>query len=244
MPFGKIEWFELHSKQWSAYVRRIKQFMLLNEIKPSLQVAMLITLVGEPTYNLMCDLCAPAHPEDKTFDDPVKIVAEHLEPQRSVIAERHVFRLRRQNVGESLTEYSQNLKHLAATCEFGRMLEENLRDQFVSGLASDDMRSRLFAEKDIQYKKAVELALALEAAEKHAERSALSSGSAETRGAGCAGAGPGVAAPLAGSSGAGEGLHVVRNARQGAQPAAASCWRCGKAHRADKCRFKQYNCII
>lgn len=257
MPLGKIESYDLGSKQWPAYVRRVNQFMLLNGIKAELKVATLITLVGEPTYNLMCDLCSPNHPETKTFDQLVTIVGDHLEPQRSVIAERHVFRLRRQNLGEPLSEYLQSLKHLSTTCSFGSALEENLRDQFVSGLASEDMRSRLFAEKDIQYKRAVELALALEAAEKHASASAVGAHGGRY-GAG-AGAGTGTAG-LGGRSNqeAGEGLHAVRSAapgaawagaRAGARPpppgagrAATECWRCGKPHSADKCRFKQYNC--
>ncbi|GBP39301.1 Uncharacterized protein K02A2.6 [Eumeta japonica] len=67
-----------------------------------------------------------------------------------------------------MSHYLQNLKHLAATCNFGTNLEENLRDQFVSGLASGDMRSRIFAEPNLEYKRALELALALEAAERHA----------------------------------------------------------------------------
>ncbi|CAH2068568.1 unnamed protein product, partial [Iphiclides podalirius] len=122
----------------------------------------------------MCDLCSTCFPENKTYEELVKLVTEHLELQRSEIAERHVFRMRRQRPGESLTEYLQALKHLAATCNFGKCntcstFEENLRDQFVSALANDAKRSRFFAEKNIHYKEAVELALALEAAEKHAE---------------------------------------------------------------------------
>ncbi|XP_059047761.1 uncharacterized protein K02A2.6-like [Achroia grisella] len=181
MPIGKIEPFDLNCKQWPAYVRRVNQFIILNEIKPELKVPMLITVVGEATYALMCDLCAPDAPETKTYEQLVALVTDHLEPQRSEIAERHVFRQRRQKPGESLTEYLQNLKHLAATCNFGDRLEENLRDQFVSGLASEMMRSRIFAEKNIGYGKAVELALALEAADRHAEVS--SSGASATRSA-------------------------------------------------------------
>ncbi|XP_013168951.1 PREDICTED: uncharacterized protein K02A2.6-like, partial [Papilio xuthus] len=151
----------------------------------------------------MCDLCAPSFPEDKTYEQLVRLVTEHLEPQRSEIAERHVFRLRRQRPGESLTEYLQALKHLAATCNFGKCttcstIEENLRDQFVSGLASDAMRARIFAEKKIQYKEAVELALALEAAERHAEVSG-STGASVTN-----------SSSAAGDGGSAEGLHYTR----------------------------------
>ncbi|XP_045496002.1 uncharacterized protein LOC123694580 [Colias croceus] len=212
-----------------------------------LQVPLLITIVGDTTYSLMCDLCSPEHPESKSFEELVRLVTQHLEPQRSEIAERHVFRLRRQVVGEPLTEYLHNLKHLATTCNFGSNLEENLRDQFVSGLASEAMRSRIFAEKDINYKQAVELALALEAAERHAEVSAAPS---------AAGVGGG------GGSAAGEGLHqasVRRSQLRGAARPPAQhggggsgagggaggtgrCWRCGRPHRADKCRFANYNC--
>lgn len=199
MPIGKLEPFDLNSTQWPAYIRRVKQYIVLNEIKEGLRVSLLITVVGEATYSLMCDLCSPAHPETKTFDELVKLVTDHLEPQRSEIAERHVFRLRRQNGSESLTEYLQNLKHLATTCNFGATLEENLRDQFVSGLANETMRSRIFAEKNIKYKEAVELALALEAAERHAEVSGATAAAAVTSSAAATGSGTGGAA--------GEGLH-------------------------------------
>ncbi|XP_053618601.1 uncharacterized protein K02A2.6-like [Plodia interpunctella] len=250
MPIGKIEPFNLNAKQWPAYVRRVNQFMLLNEIKTELKVSTLITVVGEETYNLMCDLCAPKHPEEKTYEELVELVRAHLEPQRSEIAERHIFRQRRQKAGESLTEYLQALKHLAVTCNFGTRLEEDLRDQFVSGLASELMRSRIFTEKAIDYRKAVELALALEAAERHAEASGVSrqaaTGSTDN-----------------GGGAATEGLHAVRARRGGGagaggargppQDAAgrgargyvrdgAECWRCGKGHAANRCRFANYNC--
>ncbi|CAH0721443.1 unnamed protein product, partial [Brenthis ino] len=245
MPIGKLEQFELDSKEWPAYIRRVKQYMLLNEVKEELKVSLLITVVGKATYSLMCDLCSPSHPETKSFDELVKLVSEHLEPQRSEIAERHVFRLRRQRTGEPLSEYLQCLKHLATTCNFGTTLEENLRDQFVSGLASDAMRSRIFAERNIKYREAVELAMALEAAERHAEVSG-SRTSTGTSGAGSDAAGEGLHAASArrarpGGGGGGAPAQAPRAAPRSVD-AQLRCWRCGRGHRADRCRFAQYNC--
>lgn len=270
MPIGKIEPFTLSSKQWPAYVRRVNQFILLNDIKEELKVSMLITVVGEATYSLMCDLCSPSFPEDKKYDELVQLVTKHLEPQRSEIAERHVFRLRRQRTGEPLMEYLQALKHLASTCNFGRCqkcssLEENLRDQFVSGLTSETMRSRIFAEREIKYKEAVELALALESAEKHAEVSGTTAPSTTSgasgdageglhftrggriRGGGRTSTGAGASRGAGGGAGAGAygGAGAVVGSRGGAGggvPPAQACWRCGRAHRADRCRFINYNC--
>ncbi|CAB3249944.1 unnamed protein product [Arctia plantaginis] len=247
MPIGKLEPFDVNSKQWPAYIRRVKQYILLNEIKDELRVPLLITVVGEHTYSLMCDLCAPKNPEEKSFDELIKAVLEHLEPQRSEIAERHVFRLRRQRDCESMTEYLQELKHLATTCNFGTTLEENLRDQFVSGLSNSAMRSRIFAEKSITYREAVELALALEAAERHAE---VSGATAPVSASG-ASVGEGLHSTRAGSAGtSGGGERRTSRYRgagaKGSNSAASSislqCWRCGKAHRPDRCRYVNYNC--
>lgn len=102
------------------------------------------------------------------------------------------------------------------------------------------MRSRLFAEKNIDYKRGVELALALEAAERHASV---------------------VGAPAVGLSGGApakdEGLHRVggggggtARARQaapapvGAAAAARQlCSRCGKpGHVPGRCRYRFYSC--
>lgn len=244
MPIGKLEPFELNSKQWPAYIRRVRQFIKLNEIKDELQVAMLITVVGEATYSLMCDLCSPNNPEDKEFDDLIKLVTDHLEPKRSDIAERHVFRLRRQHAGEPLMEYLQQLKHLASTCNFGETLEVNLRDQFVSGLSSEAMRSRIFAEREIKYKEAVELALALEAAERHAEVSAGTSGLAP--GAGAAGVAESLHHNRAGHGSRGRDKPAPREdaGRAQSQAQGSKCWRCGKPHKADRCRYSNYNCDL
>lgn len=111
------------------------------------------------------------------------------------------------------------------------------------GLISTEMKSWLLAEKDLTYKRAVELALGLEAAEKHVEKvSGRNSFWGSIGGFGSEGAGGGGASG-SGAGTAGEGLHALRGARSG--PAAAGpgeCWRCGKRHRADKSRYKQYTC--
>ncbi|KAK9744500.1 hypothetical protein QE152_g7710 [Popillia japonica] len=57
------------------------------------------------TFELMGDLCSPLKPEEKIYEELVQIVQEHLQPAPSVISERHKFRLRRQEKGESVTQY-------------------------------------------------------------------------------------------------------------------------------------------
>ncbi|CAH2100780.1 unnamed protein product [Euphydryas editha] len=250
MPIGKIEPFSVESQNWDSYVRRLKQFITLNSIDDGLKVATLLTLVGGECYNLLCDLCSPDHPEDKEFDELVELLKHHLEPEKSEIAERHIFRQRTQLQGESIRLYLQGLKHLAKTCNFGSNLEENLRDQFVSGLYSEEMRSRIFAEKNIDYKRAVELASALEAAERHAS----------TAGAPVGGDGAGVdalhrvsdsgpaaraRASGAGRSGGAGGATASSGGGERAADGRVPCARCGRAtHTPSKCRYKNFTCDL
>nr|XP_034837060.1 uncharacterized protein K02A2.6-like [Maniola hyperantus] len=169
----------------------------------------------------MCDLCAPDHPENKTFDSLTELVTNHLEPQRSEIAERHVFRQRRQQPGETLTDYLQHLKHLAVTCNFGTRLEENLRDQFVSGLS------------------------------KAAERHAVVSGGGTAPPAGGGDASEGLHAARSqrargsrlGRSGAvgASGVSGPGGAASGSGASGAPCWRCGRQHRG-RCRYANFTC--
>lgn len=114
----------------------------------------------------------------------------------------------------------------------------NLRDQFVSGLRSEEIRSRLFAETTLDYKKAVGLALALEAAEQHAAKAVA----------------PAALWAAAGPTGlqadAGERVHRVSVAKQASAagrddgpPRRNGCWRCGRdGHAPHRCRYKSYVC--
>ncbi|KAL4717989.1 hypothetical protein ACJJTC_013029 [Scirpophaga incertulas] len=100
--YTKFKVFEVDTND---YYRRIKQFTALNNMVKELYVATLVTHVGVNSYELMCDLCAPHLPESKAFDELVRIVKQHLEPKRSEIAERHIFRHRKQMAGETVNNF-------------------------------------------------------------------------------------------------------------------------------------------
>ena len=60
MPIGKIEAFDETNDDWNAYVERIEQFFIANEIKDNKQVAVMLSLMGNKTYGLLPNLAAPA----------------------------------------------------------------------------------------------------------------------------------------------------------------------------------------
>lgn len=81
-------------------------------------------------------------------------------PKKNVLAERFAFRSHRQQTGETFADYIASPKGLAATCDFGGSLEEQLGDQFVCGTSSKDLRQKLLNAaigEGLMWKKMVEI---------------------------------------------------------------------------------------
>ncbi|KAJ1118668.1 hypothetical protein NDU88_006856 [Pleurodeles waltl] len=58
--------------------------------------------------------------------------------------ERYYFGKREQGKEESVEEYITSLSKLAASCKFGALVDERIRDQFVLKCSSDKIREELW----------------------------------------------------------------------------------------------------
>ena len=108
------------------------------------------------------------------------------------------------------------LRHLTEHCDFGATLDDMLRDRLVCGIADVTFQRRLLAEDELTLEKAVQLARALETADKDA--SALQS----------------LRAPAPAE------VHSVNRQQKG--PQLSPCYRCGGKHKQLDCRFKASVC--
>ena len=156
------------SEKFSTYVDRVFLYFEANEIKDEKQVAAFLSLGGPKLYGLAKDLVSPRNPKDCTLDDLVTTLKNHFKPQVIVIYERFKFYKRIQENHESVSNFVAALKSLAATCDFGGKLEEMLRDKLVMGLKEESTQRVLLTEKNLTFARAVEIAVAREAAEKDA----------------------------------------------------------------------------
>ena len=132
------------------------------------------------------------------------------------------------------------LNNLASSCDFGQtkagaqltaelILEENLRDRLVCGVADPAIQRRLLGETDLDFKKALHTALAIEsAAANTAQLSSPAHGDA-----------PYVVHHVT--------THKPTTKKWERKPPAHNrqkpCFRCGKtSHTAEECRFKDAQC--
>lgn len=159
---GNIEQFNVKSDKWNIWIERLEQFFIVNDIKDEKKVPALLTLAGTDAYTLFKDLCMPDLPANKTYTKLVQLMENHLQPAPNKIMERFKFKNTQQAYNENVADFVANLKNKSVNCNFGTELETNLRDQFVWGLSDDDIKKKLLAEGDIQFKNAVKMALSIE----------------------------------------------------------------------------------
>ncbi|XP_063534911.1 uncharacterized protein K02A2.6-like [Cydia strobilella] len=265
MSIGKIGEFKVASDNWRLYVERLEQYFLCNNIKAELQVATLVTVIGAECYELLVNLCTPDKPTSKTFADLTAILEKHLQPKPSVLAERYKFRHRKQGDSESMSNYVAVLRRMSKTCDFGTGLQDSLRDQFVCGIHSETIRQRLFAEDNLDFTKAFNLAVSMEAAEKDAamvEGSQKPASDGTSALASCQAIAASSSRRIKGEAtrgawrprGAERGASAGRGARASGWQVAtapsagkgrdAHCKACGGTHGTETCRFARYVCKV
>ena len=158
----------LENDSWIEYTERLEQYFAANEITDNNKKrAVLLSVCGAKTYKLIRNLVNPRKPTDKSFGELVNLVKNHLNPRPSSIVYRFKFNSRFRQQGETIQQYVAELRNLSEHCEFGDQLEKMLPDRLVCGVNDECIQWRLLAESQLEFKKAMELATAMETADRN-----------------------------------------------------------------------------
>ena len=222
---GSIGEFQHTQEPWQCYVERLQQYFIANDVDATeKQRAILLSIVGGKTYQLIRNFLGPAKPTERSFDEIVEAVRNHYQPVPSVIVKRFNFHTRACKLGENVSTYVSELRKLLEYCNFGDTLEDMLRDRLICGINDNRVKRHLLAEPGLTFAKALELAQAAETAESNAKQ--LEQVTQSTV------------------------VHTVSSRKKGGgshrQTAAhreiVKCYRCGGKHISDRCYFKNSNC--
>ena len=167
---GALAAFNPQEEDWSEYTERLTFYFTANGITTDAKKrAVLLSCFGPATFRLLRSLVLPVSLDEISFENLVKKMKEHREPQPSVIIHRFQFNTRKQQAGETVAEYVAALRKAAEFCDYGDSLSEMLHDHLVFGITDTSVQTHLLAEKDLTLDKAVSLAQSVEIAEKGAK---------------------------------------------------------------------------
>ncbi|KAJ1145487.1 hypothetical protein NDU88_011773 [Pleurodeles waltl] len=99
---------------------------------------------GQEVLENLPDLSAEESRNLNEYEVCIKKMDKHYVPRVSTIMERYYFGKREQGKDESVEEYITSLRKLAASCKFGTLVDERIRDQFVLKCCSDKIREELW----------------------------------------------------------------------------------------------------
>ncbi|GFO22430.1 polyprotein [Plakobranchus ocellatus] len=126
------------------------------------QKAILLHTKGPDTLELINTF---TFSEEEGIDDISVIMQkfeEHCKPKGNLIYDRHQFLTKQQQEGESFDQFVTELKRLSADCEFRELKDSLIRDRFVCGIHSAQLKERMLRDSDVTLVKAITLGRAEE----------------------------------------------------------------------------------
>lgn len=138
---GRNGEFNSQREDWMSYSERLQEYFTANEIESAdKKKAILLSVVGAEIYQLIRSLVAPDKPTEKNFNQLVELVQQHYQPTPSVIVQRFKFNSRSQRSGESIATFVAELRRLSEHFNFGRTLDDMLRDRLVCGISDGTLQ--------------------------------------------------------------------------------------------------------
>ena len=130
--------------------------------------AILMSVCGSEMFTIAKNVAMPRTTMDLTHAELVAAVKEHCEPTPSVIVSQFNFYMCCQTSTQSILAFIAHLKHLAQHCQFGITFDDMLGDLLLVGLEQDQIRRCLFTDRTLTFSSAMDIAIAMECADKNA----------------------------------------------------------------------------
>lgn len=155
------------TKEWTHWFKTFENFLHTAKIEEETdKLKLLINYVSHKVYDIICDC--------KDYNEATTTLGKIYIKQSNEVFARYLLATRKQHVGESIDQYLQALNILSKDCNFKDVTAEqnkndNIRDSFINGLLSRQIRQRLLENTTLKLDEAVRQSRSLEDAQKHSE---------------------------------------------------------------------------
>ena len=157
--------WEFFKDSWKNYAVATK----LDKKEPEIVAATLLSVMGKECLQV-CRNLPMTEDERKNAESVLTKLSEYFEPKRNTIYERYVFNSRFQQASEGFDQFMNEMRKLTATCKYGVLEDEMLRDQIVIGIRANNTRERLLRESDLTLERAINICRTNEMAAKQRQK--------------------------------------------------------------------------
>lgn len=144
--------WEFFRQQWTDYEVATGLEGQDNKVR----MATLRSVMGKDCLQILLNLNLTVD-ERASVEASLKALESYFKPKRNVVYERYVFNTCNQIAGESIDAYTNRLRKHAATCEFGTLTDELIRDRLVLGIQEESTKLRLLKEDKLDLNKALNI---------------------------------------------------------------------------------------
>lgn len=164
------------SSNWTSFRAEFDDYLLatgLCEKDADVQAATLRRLMGSECRHIYKHNLGLTQDQQKDVKAILEALEAYFTPTKNVIFERYVFGNLRQEEGETIDAFVTRLREKAATCEYGTLRDQLIRDRLVLGITDESARRRLLREKDLTLAMAVDICRAAEIMDNKSKTMAL-----------------------------------------------------------------------
>ena len=139
--------FDSTLEDWTTYVEHLQMYFIANDIaNDSKMQAILLSVCGRTTYQLVHNLAQPKKPPDLSYVELVQLLSNHYFPSHSLLVHHFRFNSRCHHLGETVASYTTELHRLSEHCQLGESLVTMLHNHLVSGINDECMQCCCLAE--------------------------------------------------------------------------------------------------
>ena len=149
-------------KQWKQIYDAYETVTNLKSKPDNFRVAAFITCIGPEALNIHNSLPYQDESERQNIERIFASWNAYCIGETNVIYERYKFNNRNQEPSESIETYAASLRALAATCAFGALNDELIRDRIVCGIHNNAARRKLLQEPTLSLSRCIDLCRATE----------------------------------------------------------------------------------
>lgn len=153
------------SANWDIFRAEFEDYSLAVDLvaaSSAVQAATLRTLMGPECRHVYKHNLQLTEAECGDVTNILDKLEEYFKLAKNVIYERYVFGCCKQEDGGSIDNFLTRLREKAATCNYGALRDELMRDKVVLGITNEATRRRLLREKGLTLTTAIEICRAAE----------------------------------------------------------------------------------